>query len=224
MTDLLIHGTAFDGSRISLAIEDATIVAVDGAEGAREEIDFGESLILPSWIDAHVHFNEPGRTEWEGLATGSRALAAGGGTAFIDMPLNSTPPVISAEALLEKRRIAEEKSCLDFALWGGLTPDSVDQMEAMADAGVIGFKAFMCDSGIDDFLSAHADVLKLGMEKAAARQLPVAVHAEIPHDVEVGGDDMPPGWPRGRCLSRLRPSSSRLNWRVKPDVRCTLSM
>ena len=179
---LLVHGTFADGTRGSLAIDEGRITAAGPniSALADEEIDFGENLILPGWIDAHVHFNEPGRADWEGFTTGSRALAAGGGTTFFDMPLNSSPPVITRAAFEEKRRIGEAKSCLDFALWAGLTPDSLDHMAAMADAGAIGFKAFMCPSGLDEFQSSNPSTLRKGMEIAARVGLPVAVHAEDP--------------------------------------------
>ena len=175
--DLLVHST-----HTSLAISDGVITQAGPniTGSAREEIDFGDSHILPGWIDAHVHFNEPGRADWEGFATGSRALAAGGGTTFFDMPLNSSPPVTTRAAFEEKRRIGEAKSCLDFALWGGLTPDSLGHLEAMADAGAIGFKAFMCPSGLDEFPAAKPSTLRAGMEIAARLGLPVAVHAEDP--------------------------------------------
>jgi allantoinase len=175
--DLVVHGT-----HGAIAIRDGIITDAGSytSGSAREEIDLGDALILPGWIDAHVHFNEPGRADWEGFATGSRALAAGGGTSFFDMPLNSSPPVITRAAFEEKRHIGEEKSCLDFALWGGLTPDSLDHIEAMADAGAVGFKAFMCPSGLDEFQSAKPSTLRSGMEIAARVGLPVAVHAEDP--------------------------------------------
>ncbi len=175
--DLIVHT-----SRGSLAIRDGIITDVEPniLGSAHAEIDVGEATILPGWIDAHVHFNEPGRGDWEGLSTGSRALAAGGGTTFFDMPLNSSPPVITRAAFEKKRRIAEQKSCLDFALWGGLTPDSLDHLEAMADAGAIGFKAFMCPSGLAEFQDANPSTLRKGMEIAARIGLPVAVHAEDP--------------------------------------------
>ncbi len=177
---LLIHG-----SNCSLAISDGLITAAGSSlsGSARDEIDWSDALILPGWIDAHVHFNEPGRADWEGFATGSRALAAGGGTTFFDMPMNSSPPVITRTAFEEKRRIGENKSCLDFALWAGLTPDSLVHMEAMADAGAIGFKAFMCPSGIDEFRAASPSTLRQGMEIAARLGLPVAVHAEDPESL-----------------------------------------
>ena len=134
--------------------------------------------VFPGLIDPHVHFNEPGRTEWEGFATGSSALAAGGGTMFFDMPLNSSPPVLDGESFDLKLEAAGRSSHTDFALWGGLTPTNLDRMEELAERGVIGFKAFMCDSGIDDFPHCDDYTLWRGMQKAATLGLIVAVHAE----------------------------------------------
>jgi allantoinase len=141
-------------------------------------LDAKGSYIFPGIIDAHVHFNEPGRADWEGLATGSAALAAGGGTCFFDMPLNSEPPVLDAAHLREKRLLAEEKSCIDFALWGGLVPGNLDKLAGLRDAGAIGLKAFMCDSGIASFPRVDEKVLREGMKRAAKLGLLVAVHAE----------------------------------------------
>lgn len=142
------------------------------------ELDADGRYVFPGIIDAHVHFNEPGREDWEGLATGSAALAAGGGTMFFDMPLNSEPPVLDAAAFREKRRLAEEKSCTDFALWGGLTPANLDKLAGLRDAGAIGLKAFMCNSGIASFGNVDAKTLREGMKRAAKLGLLVAVHAE----------------------------------------------
>jgi allantoinase len=128
-------------------------------------------------IDAHVHFNEPGREDWEGFETGGRAFVAGGGTTFFDMPLNSSPPLLTVEAFDAKCQLAP-KATADFALWGGLTPFNLDQLEALAARGVIGFKAFMCDSGLDEFPAADDETLRFGMATAAGLNLPVAVHAE----------------------------------------------
>lgn len=152
-----------------------------GPDGGRE-IDATGCWVLPGAVDGHVHFNEPGRTEWEGFRTGSAALAAGGTTAFADMPLNSLPPTINRAAFDLKRAAGERESRLDFALWGGLVPGNLDDMEPLADAGVVGFKAFMIDSGIEDFQFADRRTLRDGMRRAAALRLPVAVHAE---DAEV---------------------------------------
>lgn len=140
--------------------------------------DLEGRFLFPGVIDAHVHFNDPGRTDWEGLATGSRALAAGGGAVFFDMPLNSEPPVLDAAALREKRALAEAQACADFALWGGLVAGNEDRLEEMRDAGAIGFKAFLCDSGIASFPSIDGEALRAGMAAAARLDLPVAVHAE----------------------------------------------
>jgi allantoinase len=145
---------------------------------SNSDIDASGLLVLPGLIDSHLHFNEPGRTHWEGAETGSQALAAGGGTMFCDMPLNSTPCTVSASDVERKRSALEQGSIADFALWGGLTPGSIPQMPEMASAGVIGFKAFMCDSGLAEFPRSDAHALREGMAAAAALGLPVAVHAE----------------------------------------------
>ena len=147
-------------------------------EDAAKVVSAGGRYVFPGIIDAHVHFNEPGRADWEGLSTGSAALAAGGGTCFFDMPLNSEPPVLDAARLREKRALAEEKSCLDFALWGGLVPGNLDRLAGLRDAGAIGLKAFMCDSGIPSFPRVDAAALREGMKRAAKLGLAVAVHAE----------------------------------------------
>ena len=154
--------------RVAPSVTDATL----------DELDAAGRYIFPGIIDAHVHFNEPGRADWEGIATGSAALAAGGGTTFFDIPLNSEPPVLDAAGLREKRQIAEEKSCTDFALWGGLTPDNLDKLAGLRDAGAIGLKAFMCNSGIASFGNVDAKTLREGMKRAAKLGLIVAVHAE----------------------------------------------
>ena len=110
--------------------------------------------MLPGAVDAHVHLNDPGRADWEGIATGSAALAAGGSTTAIDMPLNAHPPTVDAAAFdLKAARIAESAH-VDIALWGGLVPGNVGRMAELAERGVVGFKAFMCSSGIDDFAAA----------------------------------------------------------------------
>jgi allantoinase len=182
--DLIIrNGTLVRESSVSrgdIAIDDGQIVQIvpELFATADETIDATGQHVFAGMIDAHVHFNEPGRTDWEGLSTGSAALAAGGGTCFFDMPLNSNPPVLTAEAFEEKRRLAERKSLTDFALWGGLTPLNLHLMEELADRGVVGFKAFMSNSAIAEF--QHVDDLTLleGMHRAAKLGLPVAVHAE----------------------------------------------
>ncbi len=164
-----------------VAVAGGRIVAVapDIRESAPREIRAAKLHVFPAVLDAHVHFNEPGRAEWEGLASGSAALAAGGGAWFCDMPLNSTPPVVDGATVGEKRRLAEAKSLTDFSLWGGLVPGNLDRLGELKDAGAIGLKAFMCGSGIDDFPGVtDPAVLKAGMQRAAELGLLVAVHAE----------------------------------------------
>ncbi len=166
--------------RADIGITEGKIAAIGAnlSGSASEEIDAANLHIFPGAIDAHVHFNEPGRTEWEGIETGSRALAAGGGTMFFDMPLNAHPPTCDKESFKLKNAAAEAKSVTDFALWGGLVPGNLDKLEELAKCGVIGFKAFMSNSGIDDFSSVDDQVLRAGMKIAAQLKLPVAVHAE----------------------------------------------
>jgi allantoinase len=162
-----------------LAVEDGRISAM-GPElpGAAVEIDARGLTVLPGLIDVHVHFNEPGRAEWEGAATGSRALAAGGGTVFFDMPLNSSPCTVSGASFHVKRGVIERVSQTDFGLWGGIVPGNRDELEELAECGVIGFKAFMADSGLPEFPRADDLTLYRGMREAARFGLPVAVHAE----------------------------------------------
>jgi allantoinase len=182
--DLIVRGgkivTPEGIQRADLAIAHGKIVQVSPkiTEAAVAVLDAKGSYVFPGIIDAHVHFNEPGRTEWEGIATGSAALAAGGGTCFFDMPLNSEPPVLDAAHLREKRALAEEESCIDFALWGGLVPGNLDRLASLHDAGAIGLKAFMCDSGIASFPRVDATSLREGMKRAAKLGMLVAVHAE----------------------------------------------
>jgi allantoinase len=145
---------------------------------AKHTIEADGLYLFPGMIDSHVHFNEPGRSEWEGLETGSKSLAAGGATLFFDMPLNSHPPTTTEEAFHQKNGIAKEKSIIDYRLWGGVVPGNLDELEKLARCGVIGFKAFMSNSGIEDFQSADDRTLLLAMKKIAALHSILAVHAE----------------------------------------------
>src|ERR1051325_5122713 len=182
--DILIQGglvvTPAALLRADIGIAEGKICAIQsGLSGSsREVIDASGLHVFPGLIDAHVHFNEPGRSDWEGIDTGSRALAAGGGTMFFDMPLNAHPPTVDAESFGLKLAAAQSKSLVDFALWGGLIPQNLDRLAELADCGVIGFKAFMADSGIEDFPCVDDRMLREGMKRAARLGLPVAVHAE----------------------------------------------
>src|SRR5947208_5796415 len=138
--DLLVR------SEHDIGISDGKIVALGAnlAGSAREEIDAHQFTTFPGVIDSHVHFNEPGRTDWEGFATGSRAAAAGGTTTVFDMPLNSHPPTIDGASFDAKRAAAEKNSLVDFGLWGGLIPGNLHELETLRDRGVVGLKAFLC--------------------------------------------------------------------------------
>mgnify|MGYP000870034517 CR=1 FL=1 len=143
-----------------------------------KEIDATGLYIFPGLIDSHVHFNEPGRTEWEGIYTGSRSLAAGGVTVFFDMPLNSDPPVTTVEEFINKKKCADKKSIIDYYLWGGLVPDNIEHLEELVKAGVIGFKGFMSDSGIKEFPCLSDSELLEGMAKIAQIGSILSLHAE----------------------------------------------
>jgi allantoinase len=141
-------------------------------------VDAAGLHVLPGAIDPHVHCNEPGRTHWEGFASATRALAAGGVTAFCDMPLNSSPPTIDGDAFDRKLAAAEASCVVDFGLWGGLVPGNVGRLEELCRRGVVGVKAFMAPSGLEDFPAADDLTLLEGMAVCAQLDLPVAVHAE----------------------------------------------
>ena len=172
--------TADGPQEADLAVIDGRIADISPElEGvAREEVDASGLHVFPGIIDAHAHFNEPGRTHWEGFATGTRALAAGGITAYVEMPLNAHPPTCDAECFDLKVAAAKASSFVDFALWGGLVPGNVVHLDELAERGVVGFKAFMSNSGIEDFKAADDLTLFEGMQRAAELGLPVLVHAE----------------------------------------------
>ncbi|MEO6457554.1 MAG: allantoinase [Chloroflexia bacterium] len=163
-----------------IGIEGGRVVAIESdlAGSSGEEIDATGLHIFPGVIDAHVHFNEPGRAEWEGFETGTRALAAGGTTFYFDMPLNSHPPTTTASAFDLKCAAAQAGSLVDFALWGGLVPGNIGHLEELVGRRVVGFKAFMSNSGIDDFEAVDDLTLYKGMKEAARLGSLVAVHAE----------------------------------------------
>ncbi len=174
--DLVVRGDARD-----VAIDDGVIAAVGpGLGDGRAEIDARGLLVLPGGVDAHVHLDDPGRADWEGVATGTTALAAGGVTCAADMPLNAVPPTIDAASFDAKVAAARGRARIDFALWGGLVPGDPGRIDQLAERGAVGLKAFMCPSGVDEFPAVDPDALGRGMERAAALGLPVAVHAEDP--------------------------------------------
>ena len=182
--DLLVRGGSAvtpDGAvRADIAVADGRIaeVAPEITGTATETIDATGCHVLPGVVDPHVHFNDPGRADWEGFETGSTAFAAGGGTLFVDMPLNASPPTLDAASFDAKLAADRGAARTDFALYGGLVPGNVHRLPELAERGVAGFKAFMSGSGIDDFHAADDATLWQGMKVAGELGLPVLVHAE----------------------------------------------
>jgi len=144
----------------------------------KQEINAFGKHILPGGYDCHVHFNDPGRTEWETIETGTKSLAAGGMTLFTDMPLNSIPLTLDGNSFEIKNKVAESNSYVDFSFWGGLTPDNIDSLDELAEKGVVGYKAFMCNSGIEEFRYVDEESLYKGLLIAEKHDLPVIIHAE----------------------------------------------
>lgn len=184
MYDLILRDARLiaDGAmrQVDIAIVDGRIAAVDAsvAGTAQSEIVLTGLTVFPGLIDAHVHANDPGRSHWEGFAMVTRALAAGGATSFFDMPLNAHPPTIDADSFDRKVAAATGTAMVDFALWGGLVPGNLPALPDLARRGVVGLKAFMSNSGIEDFPAADDATLYEGMARASELGLLVAVHAE----------------------------------------------
>jgi allantoinase len=164
-----------------VAVTDGRISEVGpNLKEAAEEIDASGLHVFPGGIDSHVHFNEPGRTDWETMANGSAALAAGGYTTYIDMPLNNLPVTVDGAAFDLKLEAARRSSIIDFGFWGGLVPGNVDRLAELAGRGAVGFKAFMCPSGIDEFPACDEKTLREGMKRIAELDSILLVHAEDP--------------------------------------------
>jgi allantoinase len=146
-----------------------------------------DSVIMPGLFDTHVHINEPGRTDWEGFETATRAAAAGGVTTIVDMPLNSIPATTSAEALKAKLNAANSKLHVDVGFWGGVVPGNKTELVKLWEAGVVGFKCFLIDSGVDEFPRVIEPDLREAMPELARLGAPLIVHAELPGPVEAAG-------------------------------------
>ena len=146
-----------DGEETSVAVgirgeRIAAVSAYDEAPAAARTVTLADDeVLLPGLVDTHVHVNEPGRTEWEGFASATRAAAAGGVTTIVDMPLNSIPPTTTVAALEEKRAAARGQAFVDVGFWGGAVPGNTADLAGLHGAGVLGFKCFLLDSGVDDF-------------------------------------------------------------------------
>lgn len=193
---------AGDGAPVERAVEigvrDGRIVAISplgtGLAGATVVELAADEVLLPGLVDTHVHVNEPGRTEWEGFASATRAAAAGGVTTIVDMPLNSIPPTVSVAALDEKRAAAAGQTFVDVGFWGGVVPGNLDELAPLVDEGVFGFKCFLLHSGVDEFPQVTADEMEQAMRVIAERDSMLVVHAEDAHVIDAAPHRGGPGY------------------------------
>ncbi|MFH5229191.1 allantoinase AllB [Antrihabitans spumae] len=171
-----------------IGIRDGRIVAIEPLDSvleAKETIQLGDDeVLMPGLVDTHVHVNEPGRTEWEGFASATRAAAAGGVTTIVDMPLNSIPATVDVSALEIKQKVAADQAYVDVGFWGGAIPGNVSELRALHDAGVFGFKCFLLHSGVDEFPPLDAQELEIALREVASFGALMIVHAEDAHSID----------------------------------------
>lgn len=191
MFDLAISGRNIctpEGMREGVVlVKDGIIVDIFPGptdEVSQTEIDIGERVLMPGIVDPHVHINEPGRTDWEGFDTATRSAAAGGITTLVDMPLNSSPVTTTADAFDIKVAATEGQLHVNGGFWGGIVPGNVPELEKLIDKGVLGFKAFLTHSGIDEFPNVTESDLHEAMPIIARHQLPLLVHCELTSNVQ----------------------------------------
>ncbi|WP_412079207.1 allantoinase AllB [Streptomyces xanthophaeus] len=218
-----------EGTRAaSVAVAGGKITAVQAYEaevpsGARLE-DFGDDVLLPGLVDTHVHVNDPGRTEWEGFWTATRAAAAGGITTILDMPLNSLPPTTTTGNLRVKQEVARAKAHVDVGFWGGALPDNVKDLRPLHDAGVYGFKCFLSPSGVEEFPELDQEQLATSLAEITGFGGLLIVHAEDPHHLDSAPQNPGPKYadflasrPRdaeNTAIQNLIDQAKRLNARV----------
>src|SRR6266481_8678129 len=166
------------GGRIS------AITAFDDSPMGAVVHDAHDSIVMPGIVDTHVHINEPGRTEWEGFSTATRAAAVGGITTLIEMPLNSIPATTTAAGFREKLAAAAGKLWVDVGFWGGVVPGNASELRPLWEAGVFGFKCFLVPSGVEEFAHVTAADLRSALPELTALQAPLLVHAELPDPIE----------------------------------------
>ena len=176
--DISISGTIIDG------------VSEYGGSASKDVIDCGDLVVMPGLIDAHVHINEPGRTDWEGFESGTKAAIAGGVTTIVDMPLNSSPVTTTLDAFGEKISATRNQLYANCGFYGGVVPGNLEHLPALIDAGILGLKAFLVHSGIDDFPASGKETLKAAMQLLAGYKLPVLAHCELPRSgtAKIQGD------------------------------------
>jgi len=205
-----------DGIRpASILVEDERIrevVAPERTPARARTLDFGDLAILPGLVDSHVHINEPGRADWEGFATASRAAAAGGYTLLVDMPLNCLPATTTVAALEAKRKASHGQCLVDWASWGGVVPGNHADIPALAGEGVPGFKCFLIHPGIDGFTMVTEQDLAAALPHITQTGLPLLVHAELPGPIEAATANLADAdWSRYMTYLRSRPEAAELS-------------
>jgi allantoinase len=168
----------------SIEIQDGRITRIRPYDTIAGVVDAGDNLILPGLVDSHLHINEPGRTEWEGFHTATRAAAAGGYTTLVDMPLNNLPSTTTVENLRQKQNAARGQSMVDYGFWGGVVEDNAEHIQPLAAAGVSGYKCFLVHPGIDGFTMVNRAQLETAMPLIAETGLVLLAHAELPGPIE----------------------------------------
>ncbi len=208
---------------MTVLIADGRVVGLEpydapALDGAKTVVLADDEVLLPGLVDTHVHVNEPGRTEWEGFASATKAATAGGVTTVVDMPLNSIPPTVSVAALGEKRHAAMDQAFVDVGFWGGAVPGNVPDMGPLHEAGVVGYKAFLVDSGVPEF--GHLDDVGLRSALAETARLGtlLLLHAEDPDALAVAPAASGRGY-AGYLASRPRAAEERAVERVVAALR-----
>jgi len=187
------------------------VVGIDQVPSSVPSTNFGDAAILPGLVDSHVHINEPGRTEWEGFYSATRAAAAGGYTMVVDMPLNCLPATTTLAALEAKRAAAAGQCLVDWAIWGGVVSDNQEHIEGLARAGVAGFKCFLIDAGIDGFTMVSESELRAALPQVVRSGLPLLVHAELAGPVEAASRPLERhDWRRFSTYLQSRPDGAEL--------------
>jgi allantoinase len=188
--ELIVRGKRVltpEGERpASIHVRGGVIGAISGFDDVPKGAlihEAGDLVVMPGIVDTHVHINEPGRTEWEGFSTGTRAAAAGGVTTLVEMPLNSIPPTTTPSAFREKQAAAAGKLWVDVGFWGGLVPENITELQPLWEAGVFGFKCFLVPSGVEEFAHVGKEHLRAALPKLSKLGAPLLAHAELPEPI-----------------------------------------